>query len=276
MNLLTFPHTLITLFQLSFKLFQKNIYAMMIVTLVVLSPALLIGLFNFTQLESIIFFISMRILESSMTLGVIILAFGNIFSSTIIIQKLGSSLILGAAHVAILQYLLFVIGIMGLTIMPFPINIIIIMLWISGIFYFSLAQPIYVVENKKGIQAMIRSFQLVKKSFLKVFSVTALSMLLQFLIFAIFFRLFIPDLNIDTTVEPEDLQMQLNNIMQDTGVHKAIRISQYFTAFLFFPFASIITALLYFDLIRKEGNLKTEYLKKISEKLFGISNENSN
>ena len=44
MNLFTYPHTLTTLFKLSFKLFQKNLLGMLMLTVVLLAPSLIVGL----------------------------------------------------------------------------------------------------------------------------------------------------------------------------------------------------------------------------------------
>ena len=44
MNLFTYPHTITTLFKLSFKLFQKNLLGMLMLTVVLLAPSLVVGL----------------------------------------------------------------------------------------------------------------------------------------------------------------------------------------------------------------------------------------
>ena len=116
---------------------------------------------------------------------------------------------------------------------------------------------------------MVRSFRLVKTRFGRVFMVVGISMLMQFILFALFFRIFLPDLNLQTTGETGELQIQLSVILQDAGVHRAMRLSQYLTALLFFPFAALLTVLLYFDLIRQEGQVKFEQFNKMANQLFG-------
>ena len=178
-------------------------------------------------------------------------------------------MLFGSIHVAILQYLLFVVGVMGLSVLPFPFNFVVVILWLAGLFYFSLAQPVFVLEGLHGMQAMVRSFRLVKMRFGRVFMVVGISMLMQFMLFALFFRIFLPDLNLQTTGDTEELQIHLSVILQDAGVHRAMRLSQYLTALLFFPFAALLTVLLYFDLIRQEGQVKFEQFNKMANQLFG-------
>ena len=247
MNLFTYPHTVTTLFKLSFKLFQKNLLGMLMLTVVLLAPSLVVGLAQWFETESVVFFISMRVLESAMALGMIAVAHGSIFPISGILRSFGGPLLFGAIHVAILQYLLFVIGVMGLTVMPFPFNIIIVVLWLSSLFYFCLAQPVFILEGRRGMQAMIRSFQLVRAKFGRVFIIVVLSMLIQFSIFALLFRLFLPELDLLSAEDTEQIQIQIAAILENEGVHRAMRLSQYLTALAFFPFASLLTVLLYFD-----------------------------
>ena len=269
MNMLNYPHTLFTLFKLGWKLFQKNLVGMLVLTVVLLAPSLVVGLAKWFETESVVFFLSMRVLESAMALGVIAMANGSAFPPSGILRRMRSSMLFGSIHVAILQYLLFVVGVMGLTVLPFPFNFVVVVLWLAGLFYFSLAQPVFVLEGLRGMQAMVRSFRLVKTRFGRVFMVVGISMLMQFILFALFFRIFLPDLNLQTTGETEELQIQLSVILQDAGVHRAMRLSQYLTALLFFPFAALLTVLLYFDLIRQEGQVKFEQFNKMANQLFG-------
>ena len=244
-------------------------------TVVLLAPSLVVGLANWFETESVVFFLSMRVLESAMALGVIALAHGSLFPISGILRSFGGPLLFGAIHVAILQYLLFVIGVMGLTVMPFPFNIIIVVLWLSSLFYFSLAQPVFILEAKRGMQAMIRSFQLVRGRFGRVFVIVVLSMLIQFTIFAFIFRIFLPELELLSAEDTEQIQIQLGTILQDEGVHRAMRLSQYLTALIFFPFAALLTVLLYFDLVNQEGQVKPDYFSKLATQFFGIGNQDS-
>ena len=60
MNLLTFNHTISSLFVLSGRLYQKNIIPILILTAVLILPAFLIGFAGMSEVESIVFFISVR------------------------------------------------------------------------------------------------------------------------------------------------------------------------------------------------------------------------
>ena len=51
MNLFTYPHTVTTLFKLSFKLFQKNLLGMLMLTVVLLAPSLIVGLAQWFETE---------------------------------------------------------------------------------------------------------------------------------------------------------------------------------------------------------------------------------
>ena len=55
MNLFTYPHTVTTLFKLSFKLFQKNLLGMLMLTVVLLAPSLVVGLAQWFETESVVF-----------------------------------------------------------------------------------------------------------------------------------------------------------------------------------------------------------------------------
>ncbi len=127
MNLLTYNHTITSLFILSGRLYQKNIIPILILTTVLIAPAFLIGYAGMSEVESIVFFLSVRVLEAAITLGLIGTAFGRYFPALGILRVFRSITLLGTIHVAILQYLLFITGVMGLT-LPFPFNILIIAL----------------------------------------------------------------------------------------------------------------------------------------------------
>ncbi len=269
MNLLTYPHTLLTLFKLSWQLYRSYLLGMLVLTAVLLSPSMLFGLAGWFETESVVFFLSMRVLESAMAMGVLGIAYGSVFPAAGVIRSLRANVLLGAVHVAILQYLLFFVGVIGLTVLPFPFSVLMVVFWLAGLFLFSLAQPVFVLENHRGIQAMVRSFQLVRIHFARVFLVVVLSMLIQFMLFAMFFRLFLPELELTPAEEIEQLQLQLSAILQDDGVHRAMRFSQYLTALIFFPFSALLTVLLYFNLAHREGGLNLDQCSSLAHRLFG-------
>ena len=117
---------------MSGRLYQKNIIPILFLTATLIAPAFLIGFAEWGETESILFFLSVHLLEGAITLGVIGKAFGSYFPSLGILRAFRSSLFLGAIHVAILQYLLFITGVIGLQ-LPFPFSIMLVSLWLVGL-----------------------------------------------------------------------------------------------------------------------------------------------
>ena len=271
MNLLTYNHTISSLFVLSGRLYQKNIIPILILTAVLIAPAFLIGFAGMSEVESIVFFLSVRVLEAGITLGIIGTAFGRFFPALGILRVFRSIILLGTIHVAILQYLLFITGVMGLT-LPFPFNILIIALWLGGLLLTSMSQPVFIVEGVRGIRAMIRSIQLARGDLSRVFFVVVISTILQFIVFAVFFTLFMPEFNLNAEQnQSSSLPIIMSEILNDPEVHLAIRWSQYLASLLFYPFASLVTGLLYFDLASRQQVLNVDKLAQFSNRMFGTS-----
>ena len=63
----------------------------------------------------------------------------------------------------------------------------------------------------------------------------------------------------------------MSEILNDPEVHLAIRWSQYFASLLFYPFASLVTVLLYFDLASRQQVLNVDQLAQFSNRMFGTS-----
>ena len=210
----------------------------------------------------------MHVLEGAITLGVLGTAFGSFFPTLGILRAFRSPLILGAIHVAILQYLLFITGVMGLT-LPFPFSILVVALWLAGLLMTSMAQPIFIVEGVRGMRAMARSIQLARLHFSRVFAVVVISTLMQFFVFAILFTLFMPDMNLHIDPNDNNAVPLLSGILSDPGIHTAIRWAQYLASLLFYPFASLVTTFLYFDLAQRQQVLNMDHLAKFSNQLFG-------
>ena len=269
MNLLNFNHSLSSLFVLSFRIYKKNFISILFLTVALVAPAFFMGFAGWGETESIVFFLSVHMLEAAITLGVIGLAFGSFFPTLSILRAFRSPLFLGSIHVAILQYLLFITGVMGLT-LPFPFSILIITLWLSGLLLTSMAQPVFIVEGLRGTRAMIRSIQLARANLSRVFIVVVISTVLQFIVFALLFTIFMPDL--DLNIEPNEggtLPILLSDILNDPGVNMAIRWSQYLASLLFYPFASLLSTFLYFDLAQRQKVINLDHLEQFSNHLFG-------
>ena len=253
---------------MSGRLYQKNIIPILFLTATLIAPAFLIGFAEWGETESILFFLSVHLLEGAITLGVIGKAFGSYFPSLGILRAFRSRLFLGAIHVAILQYLLFITGVIGLR-LAFPFNILLVSLWLVGLLLTSMAQPVFIVEGVRGMRAMVRSIQLARGDLSRVFVVVVISTIMQFFVFALLFTLFMPDLNLN--IDPNDneaLPFNLSEILSDPGIHMAIRWTQYLASLLFYPFASLLTCLLYFDLAQRQQVLNVDQLDKFSNQLF--------
>lgn len=158
---------------------------------------------------------------------------------------------------------------MGLT-LPFPFSILVVTLWLGGLLLTSMAQPVFIVEGVRGMRALLRSIQLARGDLSRVFIVVVISTVLQFVVFALLFSIFMPDLNLN--IEPDEsgaLPILLSEILNDPGVTMAIRWSQYLASLLFYPFASLLSTFLYFDLAQRQQVLNLEHLEKFSNQLFG-------
>ena len=129
MNLLNYNHTIASLFILSFKLYKNNFISILFLTAILMLPAFFFSIAGWGQTESIVFFISHHILEGAICLGMIGVTFGNFFPSIGVLRNFRSHFFIGSIHVAILQYILFIFGVIGLT-LPSPLNMIIICLWL--------------------------------------------------------------------------------------------------------------------------------------------------
>ena len=237
MNLLKFNHNITSLFLISYRIYQKNFTSILLLTAVLVSPAFIIGLAGWAQAESIIFFLSVHLLEAAIALGIIGLAFGNFFQTLSILRIFRTSLFLGALYVAIIQYLLFIAGIMGLT-LPFPLSIIVITLWLCALLVTSMAQSVLIIEGVTGIRALVRSMQLARTNLPRVFSVVVITTFLQFVVFAFLFALLRNEFGL------LKVEMAKSNT-------KAININ--FIIYKFLSFSNLITSLQtnYFRLIFK-------------------------
>ena len=78
-----------------------------------------------------------------------------------------------------------------------------------------------------------------------------------------------PDLNLNIDPDDNAAVSLLSKILSDPGIHTAIRWTQYLASLLFYPFASLVTTFLYFDLARREKVLNLEHLCKFSNQFFG-------
>ncbi len=268
MNPLTYSHSFFSLFVSSFRLYRKHFLPMVLLTGVLLIPSMLLGIGGWIETESVLFMLMMHILEGAMALGVVVLAFqGGAFPTLGILNIFRSRVFFGAMYIAVLQYMLFLFGVIGMT-LPFPINVMMVSLWLFSLFAFSLAQPVYMVEQVRGLPALARSFQLVRTKLSRVSGVIVTSTALQFLLMWVLLQAFLPEL--DFELNPDSaLEVQIIGLIQNEEVKQAIHWAKYLTALFFFPFAALLSVLLYFDLAHQESGFQLEQLEQLSQRWFG-------
>ena len=268
MNPLTHSHSFLSLFVSSFRLYRKHFLPMVLLTGVLLIPSMLLSIGGLIETESVLFMLMMHILEGAMALGVVVLAFqGGAFPTLGILNIFRSRVFFGAMHIAVLQYMLFLFGVIGMT-LPFPINVMMVSLWLFSLFAFSLAQPVYMVEQVRGLPALARSFQLVRTKLSRVSGVVVTSTALQFLLMWVLLQAFLPEL--DFELNPDSaLEVQIIGLIQNEEVKQAIHWAKYLTALFFFPFAALLFVLLYFDLAHQESGFQLEQLEQLSQRWFG-------
>ena len=268
MNPLTHSHSFLSLFVSSFRLYRKHFLPMVLLTGVLLIPSMLLSIGGLIETESVLFMLMMHILEGAMALGVVVLAFqGGAFPTLGILNIFRSRVFFGAMHIAVLQYMLFLFGVIGMT-LPFPINVMMVSLWLFSLFAFSLAQPVYMVEQVRGLPALARSFQLVRTKLSRVSGVVVTSTALQFLLMWVLLQAFLPEL--DFELNPDSaLEVQIIGLIENEEVKQAIHWAKYLTALFFFPFAALLFVLLYFDLAHQESGFQLEQLEQLSQRWFG-------
>ncbi|MBF0280144.1 MAG: hypothetical protein HQM13_20260 [SAR324 cluster bacterium] len=238
-------HSIAQCFILAFRIYRIYFIPIMILSISLLIPSVVTGLLGL-EIEHIVFFVTIRLTEAAMTLGLVALLFQPVFPAIGILKSVRSRLFFGAVHVAILQFIIFLTGSM-FAVLPFPLNMILFLILIGSIFVFSLSQTIYILEGERGFRALVASFRLVQSNASKtiltiIFLGTAKLVLFSFLLVS-----FLPELNLGS---PENLEKveNLMAILQTPEVIQALRWSQYLGYLLLYPFASLVLVLLYIDL----------------------------
>ena len=163
-------------------------------------------------------------------------------------------------------------------ILPFPISILLFFLWLAGLLLTSIAQPVFIVEGVRGMRAMARSIQLVRGNLSRVFIVLVIRNILLISINFLIYYLLMPELfqklfELSRIEDPEIMKESIfliqSEFKYDQGVRLVINRVHYFASLLFYPFASLLTCLLYFDLAQRQQVLNVDQLAKFSNKLFG-------
>ena len=275
MSLIPAAPTLGSLFVQSWQIYRAHLLPLLGLTLVLLVPALLLSLSGVDQGESVVFFLLMRLLEAGATLGLLSLLFTGVFPTVKILRRLGSRAVLRPLHVGILQYLLTILGFYGLM-APTPLNVVLVTLWLSSFVFLTIAQPVCVVEELRGLPALVRSFQLTRNRLKRAFGVVVVAMILQLLLFIVLLQLFLPEINFSALLQTDPMAADGEDLVKLLGsaeTQAALRWTQYLTALIFYPYASILTVLLYFDLARDEAVCSQDRLQALAVHHFEIPAE---
>ena len=239
-------HSVMQCFTLGLRIYRMNLIPIVLLSLVLLIPSIVTGLFHF-EIEHIVFFIMIRLTEAAIALGIITLMFQPIFPISGILKSGSSRLGLGAILIAILQFIIiWMLGIMFLF-LPFPFNMILFVFFISSFFVFAFSQIIYIAEGERGFNALIASFRLVRSNTSKTIITIVLLGALKMVLFSLLFLTFLPDFEIQPTEQLEDMQ-QLLALIQNPETLQAARWTQYLGYIVLYPFSAIVLVLLYIDL----------------------------
>ena len=250
-------HSVLQCFTLGLRIYRTNLIPIVLLTLVLLIPSFVMGLLQI-EIEHIVFFIMIRLTEAAMALGIITLMFQPIFPIMGILKIGSSRLGLGAIHIAILQFVIFLTGSM-FAVFGSPLNMILFFFLMVSIFVFAFSQIIYIAEGERGFRALMASFRLVRSNSSKTIITIVLLGALKLVLFSLFFLTFLPDFEIQSTEQLEDMQ-QLLAFLQSPQTLQALRWSQYLGFIVLYPFSAIIMVLLYFDLKLTHASLEEKTL----------------
>lgn len=258
-------YSIATLFSTSLRIYKIHFLPIILLTILFLAIPFLVGQFFSLNAESILYFFSVRLFEAATMLGVISIAFHNLFPTFGVISVFRRYLLL-SIHIAILQYVVFTFGLFGLF-FPFPLNLIVLVLWIFSLFLFVFAQPILIVYQQRGVQALGTSFQIAKSNFRKTFLVILVTTSIQAIAFMIFFQFFLSESVLIDMNSELNLAESLPAILKLPEVQQSLRVAQYFSALLIQPFSSILLCLLFFDLAHKHTALPVDQLHSMANEL---------
>ena len=254
-----------TLFSTGLRIYKIHFLPIILLTILFLAIPFLVGQFFSLNAESILYFFSVRLFEAAIMLGVISIAFHNLFPTFGVISVFRRYLLF-SIHIGILQYVVFTFGLFGLF-FPFPLNLIVLVLWIFSLFLFVFAQPILIVYQQRGVQALGTSFQIAKSNFRKTFLVILVTTSIQAIAFMVFFQFFLSESVLIDLNSELNLTESLSTILGLPEVQQSLRVAQYFSALLIQPFNAILLCLLFFDLAHKHTALPIDQLHSMANEL---------
>ncbi|MBF0289383.1 MAG: hypothetical protein HQM14_16320 [SAR324 cluster bacterium] len=251
-------HTIIQCLALGFRIYRTNFIPILILSATLLVPPIISSILNL-EIEHILFFLTIRLTEAAMTLGIVVLMFQPIFPAIGILKGTRPRLVFGAIHVGILQFIFFLVGSM-FAVLPLPLNAILFFCLIISIFAFALAQTIYIIEEERGFRALVASYRLAQTNMPKTIITIILLGTIKLFFFSALFLSFIPNIELNPS-ENEEVVTQMLTLLQNPEVLSALRWSQYLGYVMVYPFAAIVMVLLYFDLKLKHFTIEEVSLR---------------
>ncbi|MGK5094736.1 hypothetical protein WDW89_22345 [Deltaproteobacteria bacterium TL4] len=273
MKIILQPFTFGALFKRAIRIYTTHWIPMLLLTFVFLIIPWVLGTLNLSVLEFFSLYLAERLLEAAMTLGLLSLMVSPVFPVTKIINYFRSPRILGAFYVATLQFVIFIFGMTGLSPVFAPFNIIVVFLWIGSIFAFSLAQPVYITEGLRGVQALARSLQILKPFVIYAFFTIMFIKLCQVILPGVISIIMLPDLNFSLAETPEQVKEMLLRVLKDPESQQIMRWSQYLAILVFDPFVAIILSLLYLNFIHIRSGVEISVFSNLARGLLGLPTE---
>lgn len=197
-------------------------------------------------LPHILYSLVIRIIEASITIGMIVLLFKEEFPSLAIMQLTVRGYLAASLHVGFLQFLIVNMGAIGLR-SAFPMNLVLLMLLIASFYFISLAQVCLVIEGQKGFLALLTSTKFIRNNLSKSFWVITLFMLIEYSALGLFFQIFSAGHWVDLQKDNQDLTEMMTTFLKSPEMVQALLLAKYLATFLIHPFASLMLVLLYFD-----------------------------
>ena len=265
------PYSLLQCFHGGFRIYRAHFIPILMLSGMLLLPSLLTSFLQL-EIEHLLFFITVRLTEAAMALGLVTLMFQPIFPTMGILNLTRTRRILGILHIAILQLAAFLMG-SFFVVLPFPFNMILLALLMLSIFAFAFAQVIYIVEGEQGFSALVASFRLFQTNIFKTMATIFLLGFLKLALFSLLFLMFLPDF-----IFAEEFQNmeEVFKAVQSPEILQALRWTQYLGYLLLYPFAALVLVLLYIDLKVTHSTLEESSLRSRVEPLLSISSLTEN
>ncbi len=266
------PHSAGDCFKLGLRIYQSHFVPLLVLSVTLFAPAVAFGLWDI-QLGQNILVLMTHLLEAAIALGMMVLLFQPVFPAIGILRIGRSTLAAGALHVALLQWLITLCGILILQ-LPLAVAFVLLFLWVYCLFAINLAQPVFLVEGLRGGQAIKRSFQLVYQSFGKVFGTLLLLFLFRLVVFYGCLILFLSNLEIHHMLEDP-----FRPVVEALGSQEGLlQISQahFVTEVLVQPLSAVVLFILYISLRIQESPIDVTQMQQVVSPLLTETDEDQN